>query len=137
MGFGGVVLIFISVIIVVAIVIRLCSSDSVPAIAVSILMTIVAVPMLVDIYSGSYHNERVIECTVTGKDRGGDNGSYRVYTEDCGVLENTDAFFRGKFDSADVWNQIPDEGVVTFHVVGARIPFFSAFPNILEVIEEE
>jgi hypothetical protein len=56
-----------------------------------------------------------------------------VYTSDCGTLENTDAWFRGKFDSADVWQQIPDQGTVTVHVVGARVPFASWFPNILEV----
>lgn len=85
-------------------------------------------------FFGSFYNEHTETCNVTSKDRGGDNGSYRVYTSDCGTLENTDAWFRGKFDSADVWQQIPDQGTVTVRVVGARVPFASWFPNVLEVV---
>lgn len=89
---------------------------------------------LVSVFFASFYNDHVATCTITDKDRGGDNGSYRVYTSDCGTLENTDAWFRGKFDSADVWEQIPSSGTVTVHLVGARIPLLSSFPNILEIV---
>lgn len=81
------------------------------------------------------HNERVITCHVTEKDRGGDNGSYRVYTEDCGTLANRDQWFRGKTNSADVWNEIKPGQTQRFHVVGWRFELFSDFPNVLEVVK--
>jgi len=79
------------------------------------------------------YNERVVSCQVEDKDRGGDNGSYRVYTKDCGVLANGDQWFRGKTNSADIWNQIEKGKRYNFHVVGWRFELFSDFPNILEV----
>lgn len=79
------------------------------------------------------HDERIISCQVTEKDRGGDNGSYRVYTSNCGTLGNHDQWFRGKTDSADVWNQIKPGQTQTFHVVGWRFELLSDFPNVLEV----
>lgn len=79
------------------------------------------------------HNDRTLTCTVTDKDRGGDEGSYRVYTEECGQLANEDSMWRGKYDSADVWQDLKVGETYKLHVVGYRIPFLSQFPNVLSV----
>lgn len=86
----------------------------------------------------TFAEDKVVTCTVISKDRGGgDDGAYRVYTEECGVLANGDNPFWNKYNSADIWSQIPDEGPVTVHIVGIRNGFFSWFPNIIEVKEAE
>lgn len=86
----------------------------------------------------SFAEDKVVTCTVTSKDRGGgDEGSYRVYTKECGVLANGDNPFWGKYNSADIWAQIPDQGKMTVHLVGIRNGFFSWFPNIIEVRESD
>jgi len=77
-------------------------------------------------------NDHTVTCTVTGKDRGGNKGSYRVYTS-CGTFANRDSVIQGKTNSADVQGQIPEKGVVTLHVAGARVSLWSWMPNILEV----
>lgn len=84
-------------------------------------------------YKTAYSNDHWATCTITGKDRGGDDGSYRVYTSDCGQLANKDSYLRGKFNSADIWEEIPNEGQVRLRIVGVRIPIISQFPNIFEV----
>ena len=83
-------------------------------------------------YAASHVNEHTATCTVTDKDRGGDEGSYRVYTEECGQLANEDSVWRGKYDSADVWQDIEPGTVCELHIVGFRAPFLSQFPNILD-----
>ena len=85
-------------------------------------------------YFTTYSNDHTVTCYVNSKDRGADNGSYRVYTKNCGVLANEDSKLRWKFNSADVWGQIPETGNVTLHIVGVRIPLLSQFPNILAVV---
>lgn len=81
----------------------------------------------------SFANERTITCTVTDKDRGKDNGSYRIYTEDCGVFANKDMWLRGKTDSADIQGQTKIGSTQTFTVVGWRFGPLSWFPNVLRV----
>lgn len=84
-------------------------------------------------YVHANYDERVLSCTITDKDRGGDDGSYRVYTEECGQLSNNNSLWRGKYDSADVWQDIQPGETVDLRIVGWRSEFFSVFPNILEV----
>jgi len=81
-------------------------------------------------YATTYANDHWATCHVTGKDRGADEGSYRIYTKDCGQLSNADSYLRGKFNSADLWEKIPDNGVMKFEIAGSRIPFLSQFPNV-------
>lgn len=88
-------------------------------------------------WNTTYKNDHWATCHVTDKDRGGDNGSYRIYTSDCGQLANEDSMLRGKFNSADFWQEIPDEGVVRFRIAGSRIGFFSQFPNVFDVEKVE
>lgn len=84
-------------------------------------------------YAHAHHDERVMTCTVTDKDRGGDDGSYRIYTDECGQLSNNDSVWRGKYDSADVWQQIEPGNTYRLTVVGWRMGFLSTFPNVLKV----
>jgi hypothetical protein len=86
--------------------------------------------------AGSFYNERSEDCTITGKDRGAStDGSslYRIYTADCGVLADQDAWLRAKFDSADVFNQLQPGQRARLDVVGFRFPLTSRMPNILRV----
>ncbi len=88
-------------------------------------------------YLRDYRDEHVATCHVNSKDRGGEDGAYRVYTSDCGVLGNGDSWLRAKFDSADIWNEIPNSGEVRLRLVGTRFPMLSWFPNVLEVLPAE
>lgn len=83
-------------------------------------------------WATTYRNDHWKVCQVTGKDRGGDEGSYRIYTENCGQLSNEDSILRTKFRSADIWQDIPDKGEVKLRIAGSRIPLFSHFPNIFD-----
>ena len=80
-----------------------------------------------------YQNDHWATCHVTGKDRGGNQGSYRIYTSDCGQLANEDSTLRAKFNSADIWQAIPDKGVVQLEIAGMRFGFMSQFPNVFGV----
>ena len=84
-------------------------------------------------YYTTYNNDHWAVCHITGKDRGGDEGSYRIYTSDCGQLSNEDSVLRGKYDSADIWQLIPDNGPVELRIAGSRVGFFSQFPNVFGV----
>jgi hypothetical protein len=86
-------------------------------------------------FGRAHYNERDTICTVIDKDRGENQGGYRIYTEQCGVLEDTDSLWRGKFNSADVWQQIQPGHAYQMKIVGWRFGFLSHFPNILEVQE--
>jgi hypothetical protein len=87
----------------------------------------------IGVWSVSYRNMHWATCHVTGKDRGGQEGSYRVYTDECDTLGNEDSMFQGKWNSSNVWQQIEVGKTYQFRIVGSRIPVFSQFANILEV----
>lgn len=88
--------------------------------------------VVVSFWGSSFRNEHWATCTVISKDRGGNDGSYRVNTKECGVLANKDTWLRAKVNSADVWSVIPQQGPVRLKIVGSRISLLSQFPNILE-----
>ncbi len=102
------------------------------ALAAGVVVVITLIIMTIQ-WVTNFSNDHWATCHVTGKDRGGNDGSYRVYTDDCGVLSNHDTWLRGKVNSADVWQSIPKEGDVRLHIAGSRVQIFSKFPNILEV----
>lgn len=74
-------------------------------------------------------------CTVEDKYalKGDDGSTFRVETSDCGILEVQDSMFRGVWDSADRYAQIEPGQTYDMTLVGYRLPFFSMFPNALEV----
>ena len=75
-------------------------------------------------------------CTVTDKDRAaGKDGksNMRIYTADCGVFTVEDSIPDGAWDSADRYSKLEVGKTYTFRSRGYRVPFFSMFPNIVEV----
>lgn len=60
---------------------------------------------------------------------------YRIHTENCGTLTVDDSIFDAQFASADVYSSIKTGETHTFEARGHRIPFISAFPNIIRVIK--
>lgn len=84
-------------------------------------------------YTAATWDERVQECTVTSKDRGGGSGSYRIYTEECGVLANKDSVWHTKWNSADVQASLEPGSTYELRVVGWRFGPTSTFPNVIAV----
>ncbi|MBB6172256.1 hypothetical protein HNR23_002316 [Nocardiopsis mwathae] len=72
-------------------------------------------------------------CTITGKDRGGDDGTYRVYTQECGTLTVADVALRAHFSAADVWSRIEPGATHRVTTVGHRMPMWSMFPTVIAV----
>lgn len=85
-----------------------------------------------------YTSNESIEVTINDKERvtksSGESitSVYMVYT-DKGVFENTDEMLLGKFDSADVQNELEVGQTYLVEVIGWRIPFMSTFRNIVRV----
>jgi hypothetical protein len=48
------------------------------------------------------------------------------------VIENTDEFWYGKFNSSDIYAEIIPGRTYRIKVVGFRIPFFSQYQNLIE-----
>lgn len=76
-------------------------------------------------------------CTVESKERtthvsdGNSSQQKLVYTKDCGVLTVDDAWYAGKFNSADTYGSLEKGNRYTFETIGWRNGWFSWFPNIL------
>lgn len=99
--------------------------------AVAFIITVVLVgSMTLFNWATTYRNDHVATCTVTDKDRGGDNSSYRIYTSDCGQLANEDSILRGKNDSADLWQKVVVGQKCEMEIAGSRWPIISHFPNV-------
>ncbi len=85
-------------------------------------------------YMGS---KDTMTCTVESKERtthvsdGNSTQQKLVYTEDCGVLTVDDAWFAGKWNSADTYGMLKEGQTYRFETIGWRIGFLSQFPNIL------
>lgn len=90
-------------------------------------------------------NDHSYTATITDKvrDNDNDNNRYLIFTEledgSVLVLENTDSFLRGKFDSSDVYGDLKIGETYEFNVVGIRIPYMSWYENIIsyELVENE
>jgi hypothetical protein len=111
-------------------------SDRTTGCLVAVGITAVIGAFVINSGVSNYYNDRWRVCTVTGKDRGyASDGSsnYRIYTADCGVFADKDAWLRGKTNSADIFGQIQPGKTYRVHVVGARFGLGSHFPNILAV----
>jgi len=63
-----------------------------------------------------------------------DSSKYLVFTEKE-VFENTDALFRLKFDSSDLYAKLNEGGKYTCDVYGWRISFFSMYRNLVSCTE--
>lgn len=77
-------------------------------------------------------------CTVESKDRtttSDGSSDARVYTEDCGVLHVADSLLSWTWSSSDTYASIDEGETYHFTTRGFRVPFFSMFPNVVEVEE--
>lgn len=105
----------------------------------SILMAIVILLGLVGVASctSSLHfNDTEVIATVNDKESvsSKDSHTYLIFT-DKGTFENSDSLFRGKFDSSDWYSQIEKGKTYKFTIIGWRIPFLSAYKNIIKMEE--
>lgn len=66
---------------------------------------------------------------------------YLIFTQTANgeemVFENTDSVFEGKFNSSDIYGQLKVNRKYHIKVYGWRIPFFSAYQNIVSVKEDK
>ena len=85
-------------------------------------------------------NDHVYTIEVTDKERVNYNkdGKYLIYgrvDNNTLVLENTDSWYRGKFNSSDFYAEIEVGKAYKVTVVGYRIPIFDSYENIIEFKE--
>ena len=84
-------------------------------------------------------NDHTYTITITDKERVNveNNSKYLVFGKTSSgevvVLENTDTFIRGKFNSSNIYGQIEIGQTYTFTVIGFRFPLFSAYENIIKI----
>lgn len=64
------------------------------------------------------------------------NGKYLIFT-DSEVYQNTDCWARGKFRSSDLYRKLKVGNTYNVNVYGWRIPFLSAYKNIVSINEPE
>lgn len=88
-----------------------------------------------------YQNKEVIEITVKDKYVKRTDGTdlYLVATEEGETYKIEDLFFRFKFNSTDLYNELEIGKKYKVEVTGVRIPFFSMYKNIntVELIDEK
>lgn len=98
--------------------------------AIAALAVVLGAPTLA-VYK-AYGTKETVTVTVTEKTvkRTDNDDQYMIFTEGE-VFKNTDALLNGKFDSSDLYGKIKAGSTCTFKVNGWRIPFFSAYRNIL------
>ncbi len=69
--------------------------------------------------------------------RSGESGELRLIHTNSGVFMNSDTLWWLKFNSSDVQSQLilakQSGKKVRIKTAGTRIPFFSQYPNILEI----
>ena len=95
-------------------------------------VAVIAVPVGTTI---AWNNaEQTQTCTVENKDRASTStgSEMRVYT-DCGIFRVADTLWQGQWDSADKYAELAIGDTYQLTTVGWRFPFFSDFPNIIEV----
>ena len=107
-----------------------------------VLVVFLIIGVIIFSASASY-NEHTYTVTITDKERvyDKDSSKYLVFGEDVEtgetrVFQNTDSFFRGKFDSSNVYGSLKEGETYTITVVGYRIPLFSWYENIVKYEKE-
>ena len=87
-----------------------------------------------------YWNKENIEITVKEKyiKRNGESDLYLVATEEGETYKIEDLFFKGKFNSTDLYNELDIGEKYKVEVTGVRIPIFSMYKNLnkIEPVED-
>lgn len=88
-------------------------------------------------FSG-YMNETVEHITIEEKyiKRTNESDRYMISADDGETYKITDLFFKGKFNSADIYAELKVGHRYKVYVTGYRFPLFSEFRNINKIIEE-
>lgn len=106
-----------------------------------VLVVLVIIGFVFYCYTIEYQNKEVIEITVKDKyvKRNGESDLYLVATEEGETYKIEDLFFKGKFNSTDLYNELDIGKKYKVEATGIRIPFLSMYKNIntVELIEEE
>ena len=86
-----------------------------------------------------YTNNEVIEITIKDKyvKNGSKSGKYLIVDSNNNAYQVTDLFFKGKFNSTDIYNQLEIGKTYRVEISGKRIHIFSMYQNINKIIEEE
>ncbi len=66
----------------------------------------------------------------------GATSKYIIFT-DTESFENTDSLFHAKHDSSDIYSHFHKGCSYKISVYGKRIPFFSTYRNIIEILKED
>ena len=61
---------------------------------------------------------------------------YMIFTA-TESFEDTDSFYHTKYDSTDLFNPLKVGCTYEVNVYGIRMPFFSTFRNVVEVLKED
>ena len=105
-----------------------------------IILPVVLIIGIFIVYKISYFNStEVIQIKIKNKESvlsGSGESTKHKYLIYCDgeVLENTDSFLFGKFDSSDFYNQLEIDSTYTVKVVGWREPYLSWYRNIIEIL---
>lgn len=83
-----------------------------------------------------YQNNQTTTCTVKDKWIKPSSESSK-YLVNCGneVYEITDLFFKGKFNSSDIYSKMKKGKKYTITTTGYRIRFFSMYKNVNKIEE--
>ncbi|HDH6551734.1 TPA: hypothetical protein PI887_002262 [Staphylococcus aureus] len=83
----------------------------------------------------SYQNKEVHQGTITDKynKRQDKEDKFYIVLDDKQVIENSDLFFKGKFDSADIQARLKIGDKVKIKTIGYRIHFLNLYPVLYEV----
>lgn len=85
---------------------------------------------------GYFQTNTYADCVVAGKDRTTNSegqSQMRVYTENCGTFTIGDDWFRGNFNTADMYGSLQEGSTYTFQATGFRVGILSMFPNIIDI----
>lgn len=88
---------------------------------------------------GTYDTVVGVEITDMQIKRSGESDQYLIFAQASNgtreVFKNTDAWLNLKTNSSDIWGEISVGDTCTFEVNGWRWRLFSAYRNILEVVD--
>lgn len=105
---------------------------------VTLITIIVFMLFPIGISIAQYTNNEEIEIIVKDKyiKNNSNNGKYLVVDNDKNTYQITDLFFRLKFNSTDIYNELEIGKTYKIQISGFRIRFLSIYPNINKIIEE-
>jgi len=66
----------------------------------------------------------------------GSKSKYMIFTKNES-FENTDSFFHSKYNSSDLYSSLKKGCSYEVSVYGWRVPFFSAYRNIVKIKKED